>query len=167
MSAPKANGNGGGRWSWVGVISSAVLAMAVIGTVSFTIFGYGATANSAKTASDANANNIAEQQVEVAKLQSDISALRAELAAWEKATNDNKGILDKVAGEQAARSSVITGLEENFKEVETQFCADEQIRNDFHSEDLRFRQMMIKKLWPDADYAVANATYPEICNRKN
>lgn len=163
MSA-RSNGNGG-RWNWLGLVSSAAFAMSIIGTVVYTIFGYGATANQAAADTKANAANIAEQQVFVSKLQSDIASLRAEIAAWEKQTNDDKNQLDKVAAEQVSRSSVLTGLEESFKEVETQFCADEQIRNDFHAEDLRFREMLLRKAWPDAHYSTSNATYPEICRK--
>ena len=57
-------------------------------------------------------------------------------------------------------------LEVSMNEVETQFCADDQMRNVMHAVDMRVQSLLWQKAYPGTTMPPDNAYYPTICNRK-
>jgi hypothetical protein len=50
-------------------------------------------------------------------------------------------------------------------EIETQFCATDNMRNIIHANDLRIQAMVWRKVFGD-ELPTANAFYPRVCNRR-
>lgn len=50
-------------------------------------------------------------------------------------------------------------------EVETQFCASDDVRNLMHANDLRYTSMIWHKIFPETVMPTDNAYYPRVCNR--
>jgi hypothetical protein len=67
--------------------------------------------------------------------------------------------------EISALRSRVQAQELALNEVETQFCAQDIVRNLMHANDLREIAMMWQKLF-DQRFPTDNAFYPTICNRK-
>lgn len=55
-------------------------------------------------------------------------------------------------------------LERDQREIETQFCASDIVRNLMHANDLRQVALLWKKVYGE-DYPTNNAFYPQVCNR--
>lgn len=77
-------------------------------------------------------------------------------------------IMEVKADEQIIRSLELklNSVEVSLNEVETQFCADDQMRNVMHATDMRIQSMLWARSFPDSKLPTDNAYYPTICNRK-
>jgi hypothetical protein len=58
----------------------------------------------------------------------------------------------------------VTRNEVALHEIETQFCAQDIVRNLMHAHDLREYAVLYKKVYGE-DYPIGNTYYPTICNR--
>lgn len=76
-----------------------------------------------------------------------------------------RAIENAMSTNMADRKSVEAGLKASLVEVETQFCASDQIRNLMHANDLRVQSVLWQHAGSLGDYPTANAYYPSICNR--
>lgn len=59
----------------------------------------------------------------------------------------------------------LTKIEVSQNEIETQFCAQDIVRNLMHANDLRNLSLLWKKTF-GTDYPISNSYYPTICNRR-
>jgi hypothetical protein len=57
-------------------------------------------------------------------------------------------------------------MERDLNEIETQFCAADQIRNLMHANSMRIEALLYEKTFPGSHLPTDNAYYPTICNRK-
>lgn len=55
-------------------------------------------------------------------------------------------------------------LERDQREIETQFCASDIVRNLMHANDLRQVALLWKKVYGE-EYPTDNSFYPQVCNR--
>lgn len=70
---------------------------------------------------------------------------------------------DRLSGLRADLSQTHADL----REVETQFCASDIIRNLMHAFDQRIAALLWRRAYPGAALPTDNAYYPHICNRAN
>ena len=56
-------------------------------------------------------------------------------------------------------------LRSDLREVETQFCEGDNVRNLMHANDLRIQSMLWNKVFA-SEYPTANAFYPFVCQRE-
>lgn len=84
-------------------------------------------------------------------------------AAFTKANalEQRLAIAEELARHNQADLAVTTA---NLREVETQFCASDIVRNLMHANDLREISMLWRKTY-GVEYPVSNAYYPAVCNR--
>jgi hypothetical protein len=59
----------------------------------------------------------------------------------------------------------LTKIEVSQNEIETQFCAQDTVRNLMHATDLRNTSLLWEKTF-GSKYPIDNAFYPTICNRR-
>jgi hypothetical protein len=59
----------------------------------------------------------------------------------------------------------LTKIEVSLNEIETQFCAEDIVRNLMHANDLRNTSILWEKQF-GTKYPTDNAYYPTICNRR-
>lgn len=59
----------------------------------------------------------------------------------------------------------LTKIEVSLNEIETQFCAQDIVRNLMHANDLRNLSILWEKQF-GTPYPISNAYYPTICNRR-
>jgi hypothetical protein len=57
-----------------------------------------------------------------------------------------------------------SNLQRDEREIESQFCASDIVRNLMHANDLRQISLLWKKQFHD-EYPISNAYYPQICQR--
>lgn len=57
-----------------------------------------------------------------------------------------------------------SSIERDLREVETQFCSTDIVRNLMHATDLRTTSLLWQKVF-STPYPTDNAFYPQICNR--
>jgi hypothetical protein len=79
----------------------------------------------------------------------------------------NHEINDRVRANEeriAALGSSAVSINMSLKEVETQFCASDIVRNLMHANDLREVSLLWQKIF-GTPYPTDNAYYPSICNR--
>jgi len=55
----------------------------------------------------------------------------------------------------------------DLREVETQFCGGDIVRNLMHANHLRLFSMLWHETFPETALPTDNAYYPRICNRDN
>ena len=55
-------------------------------------------------------------------------------------------------------------LQRDQREIETQFCASDIVRDLMHANDLRQVALLWKKVYGE-EYPISNTFYPQICNR--
>jgi hypothetical protein len=89
-----------------------------------------------------------------AQVQSDTQAI-ADLRSGLDKADQRIGQLEGRATEQGAA----------LKEIETQFCSSDIVRNLMHADDLRVLALMWAKAFPGTVYPTDNAYYPRVCNR--
>jgi hypothetical protein len=87
-------------------------------------------------------------------LNNNASALSARLAMLESATNETR------TDEVKTRTS-IAAIERDLVEIETQFCAEDSMRNLMHANDLRFMGILWAKEF-GVELPTANAFYPQV-----
>jgi hypothetical protein len=63
----------------------------------------------------------------------------------------------------AERRQQIATMNARLTEVETQFCANDLVRNLMHANDLRLFSMLWEKVFPNNHYPTNNAYYPRVC----
>lgn len=95
--------------------------------------------------------------VQMANVASDLRTLTARVAMVE-----DRAKLGETQTIAIASNSVRTN--ENLKEVETQFCASDIVRNLMHANDMRIVAVLWQKI-QGTDFPTDNAYYPMICNR--
>lgn len=66
--------------------------------------------------------------------------------------------------ELAGNESTLKGVDKDLNEVETQFCAQDIVRNLMHANDLRMFSMLYDKV--GMKLPTDNSYYPTICNRR-
>lgn len=87
-------------------------------------------------------------------------------------TNGRFGFWSVLIGAASVTGSVIYAIvalyvslaemRQSLKEVETQFCASDDVRNLMHAHDLRLTALLWKKTF-GTDYPIGDAYYPKIC----
>jgi hypothetical protein len=87
-------------------------------------------------------------------LNNNVSALSARLASVETAANEER------ANEVTTRTS-IAAIQRDLVEIETQFCAEDSMRNLMHANDLRFMGILWSKEF-GIELPTANAYYPQV-----
>ena len=80
-------------------------------------------------------------------------------------TKGNTARIDNLAAHVERLESQQVEVTQKLREIETQFCAEDDLRNVEESEQLRFRQMIMKKVF-EAEYVVANSVFPVVCDKK-
>jgi hypothetical protein len=70
-----------------------------------------------------------------------------------------------VESSAAQRRTDLSVLDARMVEIETQFCARDNIANLMHAFDLRLFAMMWAKTFPGSVYPTDNAFYPKVCNQ--
>lgn len=55
-------------------------------------------------------------------------------------------------------------MSRDLNEIETQFCANDNVRNLTHANDMRILATVFEKVFAQP-YPIANAFYPKVCNR--
>lgn len=61
--------------------------------------------------------------------------------------------------------AITTGIQSALTEIETQFCAEDIVRNVTHSNDMGIMSMLWQQTYPSTRLPTDNAYYPQICNR--
>lgn len=74
------------------------------------------------------------------------------------------GRLSRLEDIVGANGIKITTLQRNQNEIETQFCANDIVRNLMHANDLREVSLLWQKVYGTV-FPISNAYYPTICNR--
>jgi len=78
-----------------------------------------------------------------------------------------KGLEKRLDEESSANSktrSQVIALRTALSEIETQFCAEDTVRNLMHANDLKFTAILWEKSM-GSKMPTDNAYYPQICNR--
>ena len=73
--------------------------------------------------------------------------------------------IDVMEMELGASKDRLTKIEISANEIETQFCAQDIVRNLMHATDMRNLSILWEKEFGSA-YPTNNAYYPTICNRR-
>jgi hypothetical protein len=93
---------------------------------------------------------------QIADLRSGINTAAARIEDLQRRLDNQNAAL------VANRADTIV-IQTSLKEIETQFCGADIVRNVFHANDLRLQAMLWKKVFGE-DYPITNAYYPYICN---
>lgn len=56
-------------------------------------------------------------------------------------------------------------MQRDINEIETQFCAADDLRNITHAADLRNFAMLYEKIY-GVPYQIGNTYFPKVCNRR-
>ena len=141
---PAVNGNGNGRWAKIGAGVAVVM-------LCFTLFG-----------------SIGYMTWWLFGLSSDLKNMTTNHAGFEKRVQDQitvvDGKADTLTETNASTVLRIRTVERDLNEIETQFCANDQIRNT----NLSHVERMIAMLWQKEygqPYPVSTY-FPMVCNRK-
>lgn len=93
-----------------------------------------------------------------------VGGLASEIEANKAALNAQQGrivILERDLKTNDLQTSTQT---RDLREIETQFCASDIVRNLMHANDMRQLAMIWRKVFGEV-YPTDNAFYPQICNR--
>lgn len=93
-----------------------------------------------------------------------VGALANEVAANNKAIVDQDRRVERLASDLSRNDLETSGITRDLKEVETQFCASDIVRNLMHANDMRTVSLLWQKTY-GVPYPTDNAYYPTICNR--
>lgn len=74
-------------------------------------------------------------------------------------------VVGTIAVQIYSQSDRLTKIEVSLNEIETQFCAQDIVRNLMHANDLRNISLLWEKQY-GTPYPIGNAYYPTICNRR-
>jgi hypothetical protein len=99
---------------------------------------------------------IVSYTVQIAELRSGINSANTQIAELQRR-------LDTQATAVTLNRNATIVLETSLKEVETQFCGADVVRNIIHANDLRIQAMLWRKVFGE-EYPTQNAYYPYICN---
>ncbi len=75
-------------------------------------------------------------------------------------------LIDAVQEGVSSNRGRLSAQEMALKEIETQFCSEDIVRNLMHANDMRIQSMLWTKSFAGTALPTDNAYYPTICNRK-
>lgn len=93
-----------------------------------------------------------------------VSGIANEVNQNKESLDSQERRLNDIATDLRQSDLQTNGMTRDLKEVETQFCAADIIRNLTHASDLRNTAMLWYKVY-GITYPTDNAYYPTICNR--
>lgn len=91
-----------------------------------------------------------------------VGTIANEVAQTEKEQEEMYRRLGKIEGNQSGSGLAIATLGRDEREIETQFCASDIVRNLMHANDQRDIALMWEKLYGQK-YPTDNTFYPQIC----
>jgi hypothetical protein len=94
---------------------------------------------------------------QIAQLSNSVTGIDARLASIERRLDSLNDVAGKNQNEVIAQAQAL-------KEIETQFCSSDLVRNLMHANDMRQMAVLWKKVMGDS-IPTDNAYYPMICNR--
>jgi hypothetical protein len=112
----------------------------------------------------ANTTRISAMQITLETGTQIDSGLTARVAALEGKMNNSESRSTINTERIAALRTDVVRLMADLREVETQFCASDTVRNLMHANDLRQVSLLWQKVY-GFPFPTANAYYPMICNR--
>lgn len=93
-----------------------------------------------------------------------VGGIANEVAANGKAIEDQDRRVERLAADLSRNDLETSGITRDLKEIETQFCASDIVRNLMHANDLRTVSLLWQKVY-GVPFPTSNAYYPTICNR--
>ena|ERR1700760_2645756 len=93
-----------------------------------------------------------------------VGGIANEVAQNKKSIEDQSIRIERLATDLSRNDLETSGITRDLREVETQFCASDIVRNLMHANDLRQISLLWQKIY-GVPYPTANAYYPTICNR--
>jgi hypothetical protein len=142
-------------------VTGAISVIAAVAGGAITFFVTNASLASQVAANTARINTMQTTLDAVAQSASGLTARVATLEG--KVTNGDSRSSINTERIAALRADVVR-LMADLREVETQFCASDTIRNLMHANDLRIYSLLWQKVYK-FPYPTDNAYYPMVCNR--
>lgn len=91
-----------------------------------------------------------------------VGTIASEVAQSQKEEEEMYRRLSKIEGNQSGSGLAIATLGRDEREIETQFCASDIVRNLMHANDQRQLAMLWEKVYGQK-YPTDNTFYPQIC----
>jgi len=95
-----------------------------------------------------------------------VGQIASEVSTGQKEQEEQLRRLGKIEGNIGQLNITIGTLSRDEREVETQFCANDIVRNLMHANEQRELAILWEKVY-GSKYPTDNAYYPNICNRPN
>ncbi|HLX18449.1 MAG TPA: hypothetical protein VKS24_24950 [Bradyrhizobium sp.] len=92
-------------------------------------------------------------------------ALTAQVQGSAQAISEMRSRSAEMEAKLSLQQQQITELTAAQKEIETQFCSSDIVRNLMHANELRIVSMLWNRVFPRSIYPTDNAYYPRVCNR--
>lgn len=92
-------------------------------------------------------------------------ALTSQVQSSAQTIIEMRSRLDRIEDRLGKSEGNITTQGAALKEIETQFCSSDIVRNLMHANELRVLSMIWTKVFPGSVYPTDNSYYPRVCNR--
>jgi outer membrane murein-binding lipoprotein Lpp len=168
MAKVPQNGNGapknGTLQRYLTYAGAAIAVLTFIFTILWRSFALTAAVDAQGGINNGINTRLAALEAKVATIEGDTKVLIGDARAAAQRASDTDRRLDALETKHAELQLAAVKIQRDLNEVETQFCASDNVRNLTHATDMRLMATVFEKVFGQP-LPIGNAFYPRVCNR--